>query len=203
MSDDHRDISDRGIADGPGTDETPAVERRDARIERLERALAEEREHSAELRRAADELRFKNEVLEKSYSKQLEDARLLVESAEQSRAGLAARVAELDAARLDSIELLEQAKTEIDRLTAERNQRRRRQTSPSGPVGDREAEDLDFDPDDCSIDDLMDDDSWLRRAGPGDDTGTEEVAAGPAEAPEPGGDMIDPDLVFARGGAKD
>lgn len=203
MSDDQRVISDRDISDGLVTDETPAVERQDARIERLERALADEREHSADLRRTADELRFKNEILEKSYSKQLEDARLLVESAEQSRAGLAARVAELDAARLDAIELLGEAKTEIDRLTAERSQRRRRQASPSGSAGDQVAEDVDFDPDECSIDELMDDDSWLRQAGPGEDAGGDDVAAGPADADEAAGDMIDPDLVFDRGAAKD
>ena len=85
------------------------------KIEQLERVIAEEREHSAALRESANELRFKLEILEKSYAKQLEDAKQRAESAERRNDENGARLAELDAAREDAIELLADARTELDR----------------------------------------------------------------------------------------
>lgn len=74
---------------------------RDAQVERLERAVAEERERSAALRTTIEELRFKTDILERSYSKQLADARQRGEAAERESADLRARLAELEAAHED------------------------------------------------------------------------------------------------------
>ena len=74
---------------------------RDAQIERLERDLAEERGHSATLRTTIEDLRFKADILERSYSKQLADARERGEAVERESADLRARLAELEAAYED------------------------------------------------------------------------------------------------------
>src|SRR5690606_15949827 len=58
----------------------------DAARERLERALAEERQKSAALRASVDGLQFKLDVLEKSYAKQLADARQHAEAAARTPA---------------------------------------------------------------------------------------------------------------------
>ena len=73
---------DGKIKDAPGLSKkakgaaAPAPDERDAAVERLERAVAEERQHATILRKTVEELRFKARILEKSYAKQLEDARL-------------------------------------------------------------------------------------------------------------------------------
>lgn len=73
----------------------------EAQVERLERDLAEEREHSAILRATIEELRFRADILERSYSKQLADARQHGEAAERESAELRARLAEIETAHED------------------------------------------------------------------------------------------------------
>jgi hypothetical protein len=64
----------------------PVPDERDAIIKRLEQTIAEERKNSATLRETVDNLRFKTETLERSYAKQLADARQRGTSAEQALA---------------------------------------------------------------------------------------------------------------------
>lgn len=192
MSDDHHEPTA-----GPRPEKP---DKRDARIAELERLVAEEREHSAELRRAGDELKFQMDILERSYSKQLKDAREVAEAAEKSREELVVRVAELDQAREDSIELLTETRTEIDRLTAERDQLRRQLASRDGWNVDP----ADAGPDEGSIDALLDDADWLRRKAPEREKQAREAAARQAAAEEESaGDMIDPALVFSGRSSRD
>jgi uncharacterized coiled-coil protein SlyX len=62
-------------ADGGGPTAPPEPDPRDAAIERLERELAEQRETAQTLRESLDAATFKMEILEKSYAKQLAEAR--------------------------------------------------------------------------------------------------------------------------------
>lgn len=182
----------------------PAPDRRDARIAALEREVAEEREQTAEVRRAGDELKFQMDILERSYAKQLADAREVAEAAEKSREELAVRVAELDRAREDSIELLAETRAEIDRLTAERDQLRRQLASRDGWKADPVDTDFTVDPDEGTINTLLDDDSWLRRKAPEREKQAREEAAREAAAEEElASDMIDPALVFSGRGSRD
>jgi len=180
--------------------ESAIAERRDAGIEQLERALADEREYSAALRAKAEELRFRNEILEKSYAKQLDDARAEIRSGNEVRDEQAERIASLDAARIDAIGLLEQAKVEIDRLTTERERLRRRLLGADAENTEGPGLDADFDPDECSIDELMDDASWLRRRAPSPAKGEPGRSNDP---PESAADMLDPGLYLAADPTED
>jgi chromosome segregation ATPase len=175
------------------------VEERDRRIAELERAIGEERAHSADLRATVQDLKFKLEILEKSYAKQLADARRGCESAEQALSQQHTRNAELDQAREDAIELLTDAKTEMDRLTEERDQLRRQLASRDGWAVDP---DKGTDDDGGTINTLLDDASWLRKRMPSED----ELARAKAEkaaAEAPPEEMISPDMFFAQGKGKE
>ena len=186
------------------SDESAALRDRDEKIERLESELSDERKSSSSLRHAIQELEFKIGILEKSYSTQLDEARRTTEAAERSLAEQRERNAELDTARQDAIELLTEAKTELDRLTAECAQLRRRRggtgASPDTPNGDAGHEDW-SDEDEGTINALMNDASWLRRKGPSEEerlqAEAEKRAAEEAEADA--GDMLAPELVLAPG----
>lgn len=180
----------------------------DDAIERLERAITDEREHSAGLRATVDELRFKAEILERSYAKQLEDARRRADSAEQALTEQRARNAELDAAREDAVQLLTEAKAELDRLAHERDRFRRQLASRSGwgldeaggaigagGAGSGESGDDAETAEDGTINSLMDDASWLRKRRPIEEARAQAEAARRA-ADEPEGDMIAPEAVF-------
>lgn len=168
----------------------------DSTIDRLERAVAEERDNAARLRQQANELKFQLDINERSYSKQLADARKTVESAERELAEQKARNAELDAAREDAIELLSETRNEIDRLTTERDQLRRQLMSRDGwQVENAAGEPEDFG-DEGTINALMNDVSWARKS--------EAAAAARAKlaASEAAGEvveeeMISPDIVLA------
>lgn len=97
-----------------------APDERDAIIERLERAIAQEREHSATLRKDLEERRFKTEILEKSYCKQLEDARNRGETAERELEEKTAEMAALEAEHTEALRLLDQARGELERNPANR-----------------------------------------------------------------------------------
>jgi hypothetical protein len=176
---------------------------RDAEIERLNRAVAEERQHSAELRQSVDELRFKMDILERSYSKQLADTRALRESAEAKRDEIGVRAAELDAARSDAIELLEAAKTELDRLTKDRDQLRRQLASRDGwqveGVGETPADN----DGEGTINTLLNDAKWLSKAESEHQKQIRERKSVEAAEESPTEDMIAPELVLTRKGARD
>jgi chromosome segregation ATPase len=121
-------MTDDQIKDPPGLSNDaegaapPAPDHRDAIIERLERAVAGEREHAATLRKTAEELRFRVGILEKSYAKQLEDARLRSETAERELADQRDRMAALETAHEDAVRLLAEARTDLERIRADRGQ---------------------------------------------------------------------------------
>jgi DNA repair exonuclease SbcCD ATPase subunit len=181
--------------------EAPAApDPRDATIERLEHEVAEEREHAATLRKTIEELRFKSEVLEKSYSKQLEDARQRSETSERELEDQKARIAELDGSDQDAMRLLSEARAELKRVTSQRDRLRKSFTS-TGSVQIEATERISTESqppsDDMSINALMEDSLWAheqkrlnkQRGIEGTQASADEVSL-----PE---EMVSPELVFA------
>jgi hypothetical protein len=109
------------IADAAAAGAAAQLAERDAAIARLERTVAEERQNSATLREANDALKFKLEILEKSYAKQLADARKKMESAVKDLAGHQTRLAELGTGGEDTLRLLAETRAELNRVKADRN----------------------------------------------------------------------------------
>lgn len=93
----------------------PTSAERDTTIMRLERALAEERQHALTLVKRVEELLFKAGILEKSYANQLEDARQRSEKAEAELEELTARMAELEAAHEDALRALAKTRNNVER----------------------------------------------------------------------------------------
>lgn len=102
-----------------------APDERAATIERLEQALADEREAAASLQRAHDNLTFQIEVLEKGYAKQLEAARERAEEAEGLLAKRDAELTDLTYRHETTTESLAAAQDELQRVTAQRDRLRR------------------------------------------------------------------------------
>ncbi len=101
-----------------------APDERDLKIERLERALAEEKAHAVTLREASDAQKFKLEVLEKGYSKQLADARQRADAASKELAELKAKLAQFGSGGEETLKKIEDMHTELLNMTAERNKLR-------------------------------------------------------------------------------
>jgi hypothetical protein len=165
---------------------------RDATIERLERILEEERQAASELRASNEALRFQLQVLEKSYAKQLEDARLQREDAERQLAAQQSQFAALDAECRETMRLLAQTRTYLKEVAEERARMRwlhaPRDGRGLGPASDGFAP-----PAEGTINELIADDHW-RRA-PAQDV-AEGSHAGTDPAPESSGELIAPELVF-------
>lgn len=169
---------------------------RDATIEQLERAVASEREHSASLRSTVNELKFQAEILEKSYSKQLEDARARAEASDDKIKEQLVRITELDGAREDAIELLTDAKAEIDRLEAERDQLRRKLAAMEGtPIEEFDVDD-DYSGEDGTINALMNDAKWRREHKLDEKERSKAEAEARAAEEASQEEMISPDVVF-------
>jgi len=172
---------------------------RDARIVQLEEDLEAERTNAADLRKTIDEQRFRNEILEQSYSKQLEDARARAAKAEAALDAVNARVRELE--------------TERDTLAAERNtsQSARSQVTerepslPSvAPASDRPAgpprsTPRDFAPSDDgpSIDDLLAADSAVDPRDRGSARLVTNGPSAPVDLDDTVADMLSIDEVFS------
>ena len=151
------------------------------------------------------ELKFKTEILERGYAKQLQDARVRAESAEKALNDQRARNAELDGLRNDAIELLSDTKTEIDRLTKERNQLHRQLTSRSGYQVEGAEDEAGENDSDGTINTLLNDAGWLKRKRPGEEAKAKadaEAAKRAAEEAE-AGNMLDPDTYIAAKGKND
>lgn len=174
----------------------------EAKLVELERAVADERKHSAELRGTVNELRFKLEILEKSYAKQLEDAKRRFETAEQTTDIQRSRIAELDAARQDAIALLTETRVELDRLTAERDQLRRELAAGDGSEVDPSADKRDGSGAEGTINTLMNDAAWARAAAPRSPD-RDDRAAAEAVDDEPAGELLAPELVLTAGRNRD
>jgi DNA repair exonuclease SbcCD ATPase subunit len=87
--------------------------------ERLEQALVEERQHAATLRATVEDLRFKATILEKSYAKQLADARARAEAAERGLAEERARLAGIDGNHENTLKLLAETRAQLAQVMAE------------------------------------------------------------------------------------
>jgi chromosome segregation ATPase len=99
----------------------PQTDQRDAEVERLEQALAEERQHTATLRATVEDLRFKATILEKSYAKQLADARARAEAAERGLAEEKARLAGIDGNHENTLRILAETRGQLANVAAERD----------------------------------------------------------------------------------
>ena len=97
----------------------PPDDAKNAETERLEQALAEERQHAATLRATVEDLRFKITILEKSYAKQLADARTRAETAERGLAEEKARLQGIDSNHENTLQLLTETRGQLAKVTAE------------------------------------------------------------------------------------
>ena len=98
---------------------SPPSDAKNTDAERLEQALAEERQHATTLRATVEDLRFKITILEKSYAKQLADARTRAEAAERGLAEEKARLAGIDGNHENTLQLLTEARGHLAKVTAE------------------------------------------------------------------------------------
>jgi hypothetical protein len=123
-----------GRADPAAVAPSPPDER-DLTIERLERALAEEKAHAVTLRESSDALRFKLEILEKSYAKQLADARQKADAATKELTTLKGQVAEFGKGGEDTLKAISEMRADLLNITAERNQLRDQLAKGGGGQG--------------------------------------------------------------------
>jgi hypothetical protein len=176
-----------------GASPPPPAEERDAAAQRLEEALAEERDNAATLRRTNDELRFRAEILEKSYSKQLADARTRMEAAQRELADLKTKQATLGTGGEDTRRILSDVRAELASMTMERDQLRaqlaRREGRKVVEVAAEEAT--------GTINALILGVSTLRERSVPEGGGHLEAKVGP-ETDSPTEDMIAPELVFTK-----
>jgi hypothetical protein len=186
-------------ANAPASAPAPPDER-DATIKRLERNVAEERQNSALLRDTVEGLRFKLEVLEKGYSKQLADARVRTENAERELGEQRARLAELGTGGEDTIKLLAETRAELARARAVREQPRTQVPSNDNRrTASRVAEPADEELIDgwLTINSLIADTSWLREGSAGGEENAHLRAQVRVEQEAPPEEMISPELVFS------
>jgi chromosome segregation ATPase len=174
-----------------------ALEQRDATIRRLETALADERDAANTARDAADALRFKAEVLEKSYAKQLADARQKVAAAEKTLAEHREQIAAFGANREDTIRLLKEARSELEAVKLDRDQIKRQLAR--GPASmDRTPLTIASDSTaaEGTINELMANAAWLKDPKRGSASHLEaKVGSSELAAPEV---MLAPELVFTK-----
>jgi chromosome segregation ATPase len=172
----------------------PPVDERDAATKRLEAALAEERDNAATLRRSNDELRFKVEILEKSYAKQLADARSRMETAQRELTDLKTKQATLGSGGEDTLRILSDVRAQLANATMERDQLRTQLSRREGRKAERpSAEDATG-----TINALILGVSSLREGAPALEGGG-HLQAKVQATESPTEDMIAPELVFTKG----
>lgn len=172
-----------------------APDERDATIERLERAVAEERQHAATLRKTVEDLRFKTGILETSYTKQLEDARLRGETAVRELADQQAQMAALETAHEDALRLLAEARAELERVPDARGQLRKALASTDGTQAGAESQEGSL-----TINRLMRDSRWAEERQSGDHEEEHPEAQVPVEQDSPTEELVAPELVFTAEG---
>jgi hypothetical protein len=96
----------------------PVTDERSATIEHLERSIEEAQQHSAELRKAIDELCFRLEVQERSYAKQLADARAHCADVERELAEQQSRAAALEGECKAALQAVAQMRAGFGRVSA-------------------------------------------------------------------------------------
>jgi hypothetical protein len=180
---------------------------RDATIERLSRELVAERDNLTTLREALDAAAFKAAVLEKSYAKQLADARQRLTASEDALADKMKVLAALDGGHEDALRALNAARAESKALTAERDELRKQIAAggvrPPGQNATRAP--LAYKHDDATdsggtINELIKGAAWTR-APAAVDAG--HASAKVAEQEAPPEEMLAPDLVFTKPGEDD
>lgn len=190
---------------GDGSQTAPSgPDPRDATIERLSRELAAERDNLTTLREALDAATFKVEVLEKSYAKQLADARQKLTATEQSLADKTKVLGALDGGHEDTLRALNDARAESKALLAERDElrkqlaqggyRERGQKATRAPLAYRADDGTDSG---GTINELIKDAAWAPKS-PAADAG--HASAKVAEQEAPPEVMLAPDLVFTKSG---
>jgi uncharacterized coiled-coil protein SlyX len=182
---------------------------RDETIERLERELAEQRDAAKTLRESLDASSFKAEILEKSYAKQLTEARdkraaLEIELQEKDEilAGLGGPHEHTLRELSDALTVIKVLKRERDQLRKQIAQGGFRQPSQRATRASRVLADVRADVqadglDDTSggtINELIANESWAQRK-PAVGTGQATAQVGP-EPETPHEEMLAPDLVF-------
>ena len=184
-----------GLPNETGDVASSAPDERDATIERLERAIAAEREHAATLRKTVEELRFRADILETSYTKQLDDAWLRSETAERELADQQAQMAALETDHENALKLLAEARAELERVPAARGQRRKTLASIDGAQDAAELADQEG-----TINKLMRDSSWAEERQSGEHEKKHPAASVPDEQDSPTEELVAPELVFTAEG---
>jgi len=111
--------------DGAGQTAESGRDPRDGVIKQLEQQLAEERQAAAALREALDASTFKLEILEKSYAKQLADARERLTKTEAQLADKQKVLAAFDGGHEEALRALTEARAELKQANTERDQLRK------------------------------------------------------------------------------
>jgi chromosome segregation ATPase len=186
------DANQRPAADASQTGQSVVADR-DARIAELERQLAEERANTATLREESDGFRFKTEILEKSYAKQLGDTRAKLAAAEQAAAAQKAHQVAYGADHEETARLLKEARHEVAQLKLESDQLRS-QAKRSGWVASGAADTSQTD--EGTINQLMAGPDWLTKKSAPASSNLEAQVAAPQDAPPE--DMLAPELVFTK-----
>jgi chromosome segregation ATPase len=176
-----------------------APDERDLKIERLERALAEEKAHAVTLRESADAQKFKLEILEKSYTKQLADTRQRADAATKELTELKAKLAQYGQGGEETLKKIEDMHTELLNMTAERNKLREQlakaDTRRGGGYGNKTEPRRPLDESSDTINSLItnagvDPGKAKPRAGDSNSNQRVKLDQGPAEI------MVSPDLIF-------
>jgi chromosome segregation ATPase len=188
------DANQRPAADASQTGQSVIAER-DAKIAELERQLAEERANVATLREESDGFRFKTEILEKSYAKQLADTRAKLAAAEKAAADQKAHQVAYGADHEETVRLLKEARAELAQLKLDSDQLRA-QARRSGWTAPRAAADTSQTAE-GTINQLMAGPGWLtKREAPAGGSHLAAQVAAPENAPVE--DMLAPELVFTK-----
>jgi len=162
-------------ADASAGDDQHAADERDETIARLEHELEAERARSRELEGAVKAVEFKLDVLERSYGKQLADARAAGDAARQELAEIKARLAE--------------TAQELRQVTAVRDRLRDMYAFDGRRIPPEMRERQPGDEDTIA--------RLISGAGTRPDSGMEPGAASEdAAAGEPEGELLSPELVF-------
>ena len=191
----------REAAGAPAPAAAAAPDERDLKIERLERALAEEKAHAVTLREASDAQKFKLETLEKGYSKQLADARQRADSATKELTELKAKLAQFGTGGEETLKKIEDMHTELLNMTAERNKLRdqlaKSDKRPGGGYGNKSEPRRPLDESSDTINSLI--------TNAGIDAGPQKPRGGDSNTNQrvkleqgPGEIMVSPDLIFTE-----
>ena len=190
----------RPAADASQTGQSVVAER-DAKIAELERQLADERATVATLQAESDGFRFKTEILEKSYAKQLADTRAKLAAVENAAAERKAHEVAYGADHEETVRLLKETREELEQLKVDRDQLRTQARRSGWTVPGAKAADT-SQTGEGTINQLMDGASWLtKQKTPGGGSNLEAKVAAPDSAPVE--DMLAPELVFTKDKDKD